>query len=193
MTDLVGAGKRLSSSTRDDAGIVVEDPEELREQAATASGLGSELTSDTYALARMVRSEAGSADLTTKVRLACVAINQARALGWSPYDVIVYHKSGSRDGRYGSQITGRFASGSDPYEIDVKAAVLAQQNDITNGATNFAHQNAFGKQLGTASSIQPFVDTLAQEGKVPGYFPPDSNLIFFWRDSVPSGAKEGLG
>jgi hypothetical protein len=191
MSDLVGSGRRLSTSHEDSNGVVLEDPDDLLAQAIRT--LGGPISADSYALARMVRSEAGPADLVTKVRLANVAINQARALGWSPFDVIVYHKTATRNGRYGAQISGRFASGSDPYEIDYKAAVKALSEDITNGAINFAHQSAFGKQLGTASSIQPFVDTLAQEGKVPGYYPPDSNLIFFWHGEVPDGAKEGLG
>lgn len=191
LTDLVGSGRKLSTSTRDDAGVVEQEPDDLRAQAE--STMGRDVSEDAYALARMVRSEAGSADLTTKVRLANVAINQAHALGWSPYQVIVFHNTPSRDGRYGKQISGRFASTLDPYEVDLKAAEQALQGDITGGATNFAHQSAFGKQLGTASNIQPFVDTLASEGKVPGYFGSDSNLIFFWRGSVPDGVTEGLG
>lgn len=191
LVDLVGSGRKLTNSTRDSAGVVAEEPDTLRGDAEAF--LGRSVSADAYALARMVRSEAGSADLTTKIRLANVAINQARALGWSPFDVIVYHKTASRSDRFGSQISGRFASGLDPYEIDLRAAEQALQGDITNGATNFAHQSAFGKQLGTSSSIQPFVDTLAEEGKVPGYYGADSNLIFFWRGSVPDGVKEGLG
>ncbi len=191
VTDFVGAGKKLTTSTRDSDGVVEQDPYELR--AAAARTVGRDVSDDAYALARMVRSEAGSADLQTKVRLANVAMNQARRLGWSVYDVIVYHKTESRNGYYGAQISGRFASSQDPYEIDLKAAEIALQGDTTNGATNFAHQSAFGKQLGTASSIQPFVNTMASEGKVPGYYPPDSNLIFFWPKNVPDGAVEGLG
>lgn len=191
LADLVGSGRKLSTSILDEDNIVTNDPEQLRREAEDI--IGQSVSADAYALARMVRSEAGSADLTTKVRLANVAINQARALGWSPYDVIVYHKTAARDGRYGAQISGRFASSRDPYEVDLKAALQALRGDITGGATNFAHQNAFGKQLGTASNIQPFVDTLAKEGKVPGYYPPDSNLVFFWRGGVPDDAEEGLG
>lgn len=191
MSDLVGAGRRLTVSATDNEGIVIEEPEALRLEACET--LGEEVSADEYALARMVRSENGSASLETKVRLACVAVNQARALRWSPYEVIVYHKTASRNGRYGRQISGRFASTRDPFEIDLKAARLALAGDVTDGATNFAHQSAFGKQLGAASSIQPFVDTMAAEGKVPGYYPPNSDLIFFWRGSVPDGAKEGLG
>jgi len=191
LKDLVGSGKRLTVCTTDSSSIVLEEPEALLSEAVSV--VGRDISPDAYALARMVRSEAGASDLTTKVRLACVAMNQASALGWSPYDVIVYHKTAARNGRYGAQISGRFASTRDPYEIDLKAAEQALRGDVTNGAINFAHQSAFGKQLGTASSIQPFVDTLAQEGKVPGYYGSDSNLIFFWRGSVPDDANEGLG
>lgn len=191
LSDLVGSGRKLTLSSQDSDGVVEQDPEALRVDAETL--LGREISADAYALARMVRSEAGAANITTKVRLANVAMNQARALGWSVYDVIVYHKTPARDGRYGAQISGRFASSKDPYEADLKAAEQALRGDITGGATNFAHQSAFGKQLGTASNIQPFVDTMAREGKVPGYYGTDSNLIFFWRRSVPDDATEGLG
>lgn len=191
LSDLVGSGRKLTISEQDENGVVTDSPDYLLSEAINT--LGRDISHDAYALARMVRSEAGAADLTTKVRLANVAMNQARALGWSVYDVIVYHKTAFRDGRYGAQISGRFASSRDPYEIDLRAAEEALRGDITGGATNFAHQSAFGKQLGTASSIQPFVDTMAAEGKVPGYFAPDSNLVFFWRGRVPNDAVEGLG
>lgn len=191
VSDLVGSGQRLTTSSTNSDGVVLQDPDHLLAEACET--VGRDISADAYALARMVRSEAGSSDLLTKVRLANVAMNQARSLGWSVYDVIVYHKTASRDGRYGAQISGRFASTRDPYESDLEAAEKALQGDITGGATNFAHQSAFGKQLGTASNIQPFVDTLASEGKVPGYYSPDSNLIFFWRGSVPDDAVEGLG
>jgi hypothetical protein len=130
VTDFVGAGDRLTVSTHDDAGVIREDPEDLRAQAEKY--LGREVSEDAYALARMVRSEAGSADLVTKVRLANVAMNQARALGWSPYQVIVFHTTGARDGRYGSQITGRFASGKDPYEIDQFRAPIGFRETVGN-------------------------------------------------------------
>ncbi len=202
VTDLIGSGRRLTYSTQSlgpdeehpdrlPQGVVEQDPDDLLIDACGI--VGREISPDAYALARMVRSEAGSAGKLTKVRLANVAMNQARALGWSVYNVVVYHKTATRDGRYGAQISGRFASSRDPYESDLLAAEEALQGDITGGATNFAHQSAFGKQLGTASNIQPFVDTLASEGKVPGFYAPDSNLIFFWRGSVPDGVKEGLG
>lgn len=191
LTDLIGSGRKLSTSHQDTNGVVTEDPDDLLVQATNV--IGRTISQDAYALARMVRSEAGAADLTTKVRLANVAMNQARALGWSVYDTITYHQTAFRDGRFGAQISGRFASSKDPYEIDLKAAEQALQGDITGGATNFAHRSAFGKQLGTASNIQPFVDTMASEGKVPGYYAPDSNLVFFWRGSVPDGVTEGLG
>jgi len=190
--DIVGRGRRLSHSTLDDNGVVQEDVDDLLVQAVNV--VGSDFGRDAYALARMVRSEDGSADLATKVRLANVAINQARDLGMTPEGVILYHKTDFRSGKFGRQISGRFASTLDPYEIDLKAALQALQGDTTQGATNFAHQSAFGVQVGTASSIQPFVDALAKEGKVPGYFAdrgPD--LVFFWRGSVPNIATEGLG
>ena len=189
--DVVTKGRRLTTCTTTDEGVVVEEPDDLLVQASET--LGRSISADAYSLARMVRSEGGSSDYGTKVRLACVAINQARALGWSVRGVIVYHKTSWRNGRYGAQISGRFASGSDPYEIDLRAAEEALQGDVTGGATNFAHQGAFGVQAGTASSIDSFVRTLAAEGKVPGHYPPDTNTVFFWRGKVPGGAEEGLG
>jgi hypothetical protein len=184
ISDITERGRRLSDSHIDARGIVTEDPVSLRAQAQSI--LKRDISADAYAAARMVRSEDGSASTLTKARLVGVAMNQARKLGWSVDRLIRFHTDAQRDGRFGLQITGRFASTRDPYENDLAAAELALSlGDQTEGAMNFAHRNAFGIQPGTGT-FESFVATMRNEGKRGGVFPESSNLVFFWRGDVPA-------
>jgi len=187
ISDAAERGRQLTTSTLNADGVVLEDPQALVDAAGAA--LGRPIDREAYALARMVRSEEGSAGQITKVYLANVAQNQARALGWSLWDLMLYHKTPERAQRFGRQISGRFATTLDPFESDLAAAEWALANpDQTGGAVNFADRRAFGIQEGT-TTFAAFVATLADEGKQPGTLPsaPDK-LVFFWRGGLPDVA-----
>ncbi len=190
--DALERGKRLTVSTISDGrdprvpkGVVLDDPNDLLETAC--STLGFRISLAVMSKARVARSEDGDAHWKTKVRICNVVQNQADRLGWTDEQVVLYHTGAGRENRYGRQITGRFASIADPYESDVKIAQRAEQEDMSLGATNFAHPRAFGVQEGT-TTFEDFVATMADENKFPGVFPESDTIVFFWRGNVPDGA-----
>lgn len=194
LLDFAQRGRRLTTCTVVD-GVVQETPAELA--AAAAAVMGRAVSEDALALALMCRAEGGSGGQIQKVYRCHVAINQARALGWSVVEVITYHQTPARARRFGEQITGRFASGRDCWESDLAAAeyALAQRErgeDPTAGAVNFVDIGGFGAQAGTGS-FESVVQKWAADGKVPGTLPDaPSSLVFFWRGRLP-GIAEGIG
>jgi len=188
VTDFAGRGERLTTCQVDDAGVVTDDPDAL--VAAASAAVGYDVSRDAYALARMCRSEEGSADTLTKVRLCNVAQNQAAQLGFTVWDLMLFHKTSTRAGRFGKQISGRFSTVKDPYESDLAAAYQALQlGDQTGGALNFVDRRAFGVQEG-ATSFDATVASWAKEGKQPGTLPGSpSSLVFFWRGDLPPDAE----
>jgi hypothetical protein len=145
-------GKRLTFATVDDRGVVLEVPASLAQQASEA--MGAQVGLDEYALARVLRSEAGSRSVAEKQAIAWVARNDADDLGWSITTLATYHNTAYRDDHFGKQISGRYASGSDPYEQDLmiaRAVLIGELGDNTNGAVKFVHKGAFGVQEGTGS------------------------------------------
>jgi hypothetical protein len=175
---LEGRGRRLTHGTQDDAGNVLESPEELA--AAAGAVMGREISADTYSIARVVRSE-GALEGNPR---AHVVLNDAAALGWTPTRLVTYSQDGSKLGRYGQQRGRRYATSADPYEADVVAAELAAGEyfagvDPTGGATKFVDKGAFGVQQGTGS-YAALVESWAADGlspyNVPGY--PGSFVIF---------------
>lgn len=187
VTDVTTRGQRLTISTPDANGVIREAPSDLVDLAS--SNLGRPIDPEAYALARMCRSEEGAADTLTKVRLCNVAQNQAQALGWSVWELMLFHTTASRAGRFGKQISGRFSTSQDPYENDLAAAEQAQAlGDQTDGALNFADKRAFGIQIGSAT-FEDFKVTLGGEGKNAGTLPDSpSHLVFWWRGSIPENA-----
>lgn len=194
LVDVVQRGRRLTTCTVVD-GVVQESPGELA--AAAAAVVGRDVSEDALALALMCRAEGGSDGQISKVYRAHVAINQARALGWSVVEVITYHQTPARSQRFGEQISGRFASGRDCWESDLQAGeyALSQRDrgeDPTGGALNFVDVGGFGAQAGTGS-FAAVVEKWAADGKVPGTLPDaPSGLVFFWRGKLPDFA-EGIG
>lgn len=194
LMDVVQRGRRLTTCTVVD-GVVQESPAELA--AAAAAVVGRDVSEDALALALMARAEGGSGGQISKVYRCHVAINQARALGWSVVEVITYHQTPSRARRFGAQTSGRFASGRDCWESDLQAGeyALAQRargEDPTGGAVNFVDVGGFGVQEGTGS-FESVVEKWAADGKVPGTLPDaPSGLVFFWRGQRPDIAG-GIG
>ena len=129
-------GRRLTKSTLDNAGFIIEDPYVLSGQAG--------LKHNVYSLARVISSETGGSDnIQEKTWVGWVVKNQAAYKKKSITEIVIFSKRGS--GRYGQQAQGRFVGSSkDPYErdADVAKSVIASNSDPTNGATRFLHYNS---------------------------------------------------
>jgi len=140
VTDVISRGSHISYGTLNESiGIVNEDPEALR--AAASQRLGIVLDADTYALARMIRSE-GAAQGELR---AHVALNDLADLGWSSlFYLLTYSTDPQRKGLYGMQYSPavpptypkanarRYSTSQNPYAGDARLAlkVLA---DRANG------------------------------------------------------------
>lgn len=164
--DLTKRGRRLSVSNLE-GGVILESPEALRAQAQDI--LGRPVDLETYALARMIRSEAGSAPGAEKLAVAHVAQNDAAELGRELFWVLTYNKQRGGSGMFGEQRGGRYATSRDPYENDYAAAEAVQNRshpDHTGGAVKFVHLSAFGVQPGTMSADE-VIEKWAREGLVP--------------------------
>jgi hypothetical protein len=193
LVDVVERGRRLSVDVETASGIVTSVDSVLLAQAAAI--VGRPVAPEAYALARVCRSDEGRAGQIAKTYLCHVLMNQADSLGWGIVRTVQFHTTAARDEHYGAQISGRVASGEDPYESDLAAAEYAvaqraQGLDPTAGATNFVDKRAFGVQEGTGS-FEDLVAVWGSEGKSPGNLPgAPASLVFFWRGHVPDVATE---
>lgn len=92
---------------------------------------------DTYALARMVQSEAGGLPSSGMLGVAFAALNYAAKAGKSISEVLL-HASGAANGYFGQQAQGRYAATSrDPGQAAYDAAIAAiggRTADPTGGA-----------------------------------------------------------
>lgn len=160
-------GRRLTSSPAPSDGSRLQIyPSDLARVAEEL--LGRPVSVESYALARMIASEAGSGPVPEKQAIASVALNDARAHGWS----LLYTLAGPT-GLFGPQRGWRYATSRDPYEQDLQVAeaVLAGElGDNTGGATKFVHAGAFGVQEGTGS-YDDLVARWGREGLVPDWVP----------------------
>lgn len=192
VTDVFQKGQKLSYGTLDpDTGIVAETPEALRMAAATR--FGRDIDADTYALARMLRSE-GAKEGALRVH---VALNDQAALGWSsPFVLLTYSTDPQRKGMYGMQhsaalppqypnaMTRRYATSKDPYTGDVLTAEAAQLdhaagNDPSQGATKFVDKSSMGIQVGSGS-FDALVSRWAADGLEPFTVPEyGEDLVLF--------------
>lgn len=141
--DALKRGRRLSSGESTPAAGA----------AAATKILGRTVDPDAYALARMVRSEAGRENGVHKAAVAHVALNDARANGWTVAGTVTMRRGGS--GTFGAQSGGgRYATTRDPYENDLAVAEQVLSGalpDPTGGAVKFVHRTAFGVQEGTTT------------------------------------------
>lgn len=146
-------GARVTNAPYDKTtGVVNADPQALADQA------GVDL--NTMALARMLSSEEGESDNTTKAACAWAAFNYCRGLGSSPSAVLLHAVDPNHSGYFGTFINidsaspyyttnsagkpnkaDRYASTAlDAYQgdVDIATAVLTGQiQDLTGGATQF--------------------------------------------------------
>jgi hypothetical protein len=147
--DLTRRGRKLTSSTLVN-GTVQETPADLAGKASAV--VGRTVSVEAYALARMIRSEAGSQNGTHKIAVAWVARNDARSHGWSLLFTLSYDRNDKGGKLFGTQAGGRYSTARDPYEDDLKVAeavLSGDADDPTGGAVKFVHISAFGVQAGT--------------------------------------------
>jgi hypothetical protein len=183
--DLTRRGSRLTKTTLDADGKVPIDPFVLADQAGQV--LNRAVDADAYALARMLRSEEGSAGPVVKRLLGWVALNDAAELGWDLLELFTFSTVAARKGYFGKQISRRYSTAQDPYENDLAIAELvigelaAGKADPTSGAVKFVNKDAFASQAG-ASSYEAVRARWAKEGLSPVLLAgaPD-NLVFFRR------------
>ena len=142
---LAGLGNvRLTRATLDDSGNVVETPEDLA--AAAAVTLGSPVTVDEYALARMCATESlsdikGGSDADKNARI-WVALNDAAKNNGG--DILQCLTGGKGFGPEGPR---KYATGrTDPTDYHlalVRACQSGTTPDPTGGATHFMDQYGF--------------------------------------------------
>lgn len=168
VADTVTRGNRLTTSSLDAVGLVVEEPSALVAEAIRNYGRDFSFDDwsalEIYALARMSRSEAGSSDgaLSRKVRMK-VAMNDYNQTSWSSdvADVITYDKDANGRHRFGTQHAGRrYSTAKDPYSGDIDLALMAirewtEGQDETEDAAHFVDISGLGGvQPGTPSYDQ---------------------------------------
>jgi hypothetical protein len=188
VTDFARRGRRLSTTKLDTLLRVPVDPAELARAAAALLGRPVDLTA--YALARMLRSEEGSATSVVKRLIAWVALNDAAELGWPLARTLTYSTKPERNGWFGRQITRRYSTAQDPYENDLllAEAVLLERDhggvDPTGGAVKFVNKRAFAAQAG-ASSYEAVEKRWAKEGLRPAFVVGAPSHLVFFRRSAP--------
>jgi len=184
LADLGRRGRRLTVSTLDARGIVAQRPADLRAEASRT--LGRDVDLDAYALARMLRSEAGSRSVEEKIALAWVARNDARELDRDVIETLTLRRDRTMRGLFGQQAAGagRYATTRDPYEGDLaiaEAVLFGRVPDPTGGAVKFVHEKSFGVQPGTRN-FADVLETWSREGMRPVYdVVPGSDLVVFRR------------
>src|SRR4051812_41751354 len=127
LNSITGRGSRLTHAPADALGVVEDDPQALADEAG--------FTLDQYALARMISSEEGQADPTTKAAIAWATVNEAARRGTTIAALLLWAKNSDHEGHFGSQKekdpssanyqgSDRYASTAvDPYTDDGTIAV----------------------------------------------------------------------
>lgn len=129
-------GRAVTLTNAGPDGTINDNPTDLAAQAGT--------NLDTYALARLIASEDGNADQTTKTAIALAAMNYFKNVRKSsPSKVLLYSKYSGGMGKFGKQSQGRYAGTSqDPHEDDLRIAKMVasgQTADFTGGANHWMH------------------------------------------------------
>jgi hypothetical protein len=184
---LATGDRRLTSARKNSAGVVLDSPDEL--VTAATELLGRPVDKDRYSLARALRSEGGNESDQSKGYRASVILNQAKSRGLSVTQLALLHTNPARDGHYGKQIGGAFATTQDPFESDLFVAESADPSaDTTGGAIQFSDRDSFGVQEGT-SNWSEHVAQRQSEGKIGAILPgARSGLVFWYRGFLPSFA-----
>jgi len=175
VTNLATRGNKLSESTVDAAGVVTDDPELLRQQAEAVLGYSADL--DTYALARMGRSE-GVDGMAARMH---VALNDLADLqnryGTHIYSslaaLMLHSKVAAANGHFSEQFLGKkYATTRDPYEADYHLAEQVQTEhaagvDPSGGATKFVDKDSFATQRGATATYEDKVAEWGAQGLAP--------------------------
>ncbi len=189
VSSVVTGNRRLTVAKLNQAGVVLDSPVDLASRASTT--VGRDVDVDSYSLARAIVSEASSGESdTSKLYRAHVLINLSNSRGLSLTQLATAHTNPDRDGHYGRQIGGTFATTADPYVRDLELAELARsESDSTGGAIQFSDRNAFGIQAGT-TDWSNHVAQRESEGKAGGTLPGSpGTLVFWWRGFLPTNAR----
>jgi hypothetical protein len=167
VANVFARGSVLTSSTLTN-GIVDQAPAEL--VAAAADVLGYPADSETYALARMGRSE-GVDGMEYRMH---VALNELAASSYSSIlSLLTHSKIAAANGMFSQQRYGKWASTSrDPYAGDYALADKVRQDhasgiDPTGGALRFVDKSAFATQPGVTKTYAEIVAKWGAEGLVP--------------------------
>jgi hypothetical protein len=138
LQNMIGRGRRLSMSSLDSGGNIVEATTDL--VASASATLGRQVSQDAYDLARIADSEHQTADLREKAAIMQITINESQASGRSIHAVATGGKG------YGRQ-AGRWCStASDPYE---QTLLLAENvlggtvADETRDSRHWVHVTGF--------------------------------------------------
>lgn len=173
--DFASRGNQLTTSTVDDSGTVLQDPQSLADAATDA--VGTFVSLDIYAVARMLRSEAGGLPAGGKILRAHVAFNDASALGTGLFETIV--RGGG--GRFGKEAPRRYATTKDPFDVDYQIA-LAVISDRQAGGPDLASQAV---KFVNTDGIRDMNALLAKWGKeglapiIPEGENPEFDLVLF--------------
>lgn len=167
-------GNKLSESTIVD-GVVQEIPEVLNDMAEAV--LGFRPDPDTYALARMGRSEGvDGMEYRMHVALNMLAYDQSRygTNIYSSFEALATHSKNSRaDGHFSAQGLGKpFSTSKDPYEGDYALAqkVLADRAagiDPTNGGLKFVDKSGPFSIDGETATYSDIVALWGKDGYTP--------------------------
>lgn len=141
-------GARLNHTTAVD-GIVPDEPDNLIAEAAAV--MGEEIGDDTYALARMGRSE-GVDGMEFRMHVAlndleALQVRHGRGVYSSVLAMMLHSKDPEADGRFSAQSRGkRYATTRDPYAGDVQLARKVRTDrengiDPTFGAVKFVDKS----------------------------------------------------
>ncbi len=187
-------GRRLTNTHEDAGGTIPDPPQELADIASKVCG--HKVDVDTYALARMIASEEGSADLQSQQAVALVVVNDAKSNGWSLLKTIT-HRRGKAYGTFGQQSGRRYSSALDPYESHLAVAeevISGKVTDFTGGSIKFVNpsQKVFDAQAKKAGSKR--ANTFAEvdsswssSGLASRTIPGINQLVFYY----PSKGKPG--
>ncbi len=179
----IARGARLTHAVYGKDGVVDFDPGILAHQA--------DATIDAYALARMISSEEGNSDPTTKAAVALVVVNYANRTGKDVSALLLRAKNPAHSGYFGTQRdidadsanfngSDRYASTAlDPYEGDLEIATKVLDGtigDFTGGAIQFDRLNAFKTAEAAARTAQNRINEGRTQVEVPGADP----QLRFW-------------
>jgi hypothetical protein len=145
-------GRRVSRSTFDGTGTVVEPPEDLLAQAQV---FAPELTMDEYTAARLVASEHGSGSLAEMAVIVDSELNRAERRGKGLFESLTWKWTFGKQGK-----RRRASTRLDPYEIHLQVArdvLTGARRGVSQGATRFFNPRVQLAMARKGSACSPLV------------------------------------